>query len=53
MDKTQITSRPINQLFLMTLIFACVGYLSQQLNINRKYITIKRWLDIKLHQIRI
>ena len=33
-------------------IFECKGCLTQQLKINRKYTTIKRWLDTKLRQIR-
>ena len=30
---------------LMTLIFICVGCVAQPLKINRKYTTIKRWLE--------
>ena len=38
--------------FLMTylsLIVVCVGRHAQQLKINRKYTTIKRWLDTSVH----
>ena len=38
----------LNQRFLMTLIFVCARCLAQQLKINRKYTTIKRWLGTKL-----
>ena len=40
--------RPLNQRFLMTLIFVCVGCLAQQSKVNRKYNTIKRLFTTKL-----
>ena len=42
--------RPLNQRFLMAfsrLVFVCVGFLTQQLKISRKYTTIKQWLKTK------
>ena len=52
-EKTPLSDIIFHEPFLMTLIFVCAGFLAQQLKINRKYTTIKRWLDTKLHQIRL
>ena len=46
----------LNERFLMTyspLIFLSVRCLAQQLKINRKYTTIKRWLKTQLSQVRL
>ena len=48
MDSTQVAYN----VFLITLIFVCIDCLTHQLKINRKYTTVKRWLDTKLRQIR-